>query len=443
MHPRTLPLLACPLFALPAAAAGDPVPSSGAQETCCISLEERIAELEAAAARKGGRKVSLTLTGQINRMILSWDDGRERDAYSVGNKNDQTSISLSGELNVGRAWSAGYDLTLRLEDNLSDAVDQGTGDAGFAFNLWHANVWIAHKTLGRLTVGQASRATDTVPEADLSAAATLSHAGFQDIGGAFALRRADGVLSVLHWGDLIDHFNGDTANVVRYGSPALAGYTLSAAWGEDGIWDLALQGSQKADGVVAAAAIGYATGVEKGLEGEGAPARISHATTVGSFSLLHEATGLNITAAAGERTFEDKVLDNDGNARTPKSARFLFLKGGWIAKLTGLGPTAFYGEWAWFQDHLSAGMDAEAIASLSPEDSICAGAGSACRVAGSVAEVWGVGAVQHIEVAEMQIYLGYRRYSAEVDLAEGDGRPAGAAAFQPFSVIMAGSKVAF
>ena len=42
---------------------------------CCADLEERIAELEATTARKGNRKMSLTITGQVHRMVLWWDDG--------------------------------------------------------------------------------------------------------------------------------------------------------------------------------------------------------------------------------------------------------------------------------------------------------------------------------------------------------------------------------
>ena len=34
---------------------------------CCADLEERIAELEATTARKGNRKVSLTVSGWVGR----------------------------------------------------------------------------------------------------------------------------------------------------------------------------------------------------------------------------------------------------------------------------------------------------------------------------------------------------------------------------------------
>ena len=40
---------------------------------CCADLEERVAELEATTARKGNRKVSLEIYGQVNQGVLWWD----------------------------------------------------------------------------------------------------------------------------------------------------------------------------------------------------------------------------------------------------------------------------------------------------------------------------------------------------------------------------------
>ena len=42
---------------------------------CCADLEERIAELEATTARKGNRKVSLTVSGWVAEQVMWWDDG--------------------------------------------------------------------------------------------------------------------------------------------------------------------------------------------------------------------------------------------------------------------------------------------------------------------------------------------------------------------------------
>ncbi len=42
---------------------------------CCADLEERVAELEATTARKGNRRVSLTITGQVTTAVMAWDAG--------------------------------------------------------------------------------------------------------------------------------------------------------------------------------------------------------------------------------------------------------------------------------------------------------------------------------------------------------------------------------
>jgi hypothetical protein len=57
---------------------------------CCADLEERVAELEATTARKGNRKVSLTVSGWVNEQVLYWNDGTENNVY-VGNNDMERS----------------------------------------------------------------------------------------------------------------------------------------------------------------------------------------------------------------------------------------------------------------------------------------------------------------------------------------------------------------
>ncbi len=87
-------LLAASLITLMAMASARAADLGG---DCCADLEERIAELEATTARKGNRKVSLAVTGYVNKAVLGWDDGFEDNAYVVGNKNDQTNLEFVGE----------------------------------------------------------------------------------------------------------------------------------------------------------------------------------------------------------------------------------------------------------------------------------------------------------------------------------------------------------
>ena len=62
-----------------------PVRAADLGGDCCADLEERVAELEATTVRKGNRKVSVTLYGQVNSAVLWYDNGEESDVYVVDN----------------------------------------------------------------------------------------------------------------------------------------------------------------------------------------------------------------------------------------------------------------------------------------------------------------------------------------------------------------------
>ncbi len=406
---------------------------------CCADLEERVAELEATTARKGNRKVSLTVSGRVHQAVLFWDDGFENNAYVVGNENDQTAFSITGEAEISKDVTAGYELEIQVDDNTSDGVDQTTDDGVDGFTVWKSNWFIESKTLGRLTVGLASRATDGVPESDLSEAADAGYAGIQDIGGGFFLRRGDNALSGVTWGSLIDHFNGDPANVVRYDTPSIMGFVVSASWGEDDIWDVALAYTKEEGDIQVAAAIGYTEVTDT----DGDFADLDNSTVVGSISVLHEPSGLNLTVAAGRREFDQAAVDADGVLRTPEDAKYIYVKPGWIAKLNSLGSTAFYGEYGRFQDFATAGFDDATVGSLSFSGFDCTNLGGACRIAGSEAEVWGLGVVQHIENAAMTVYVGYRNFSADFDLVDNGGGRVSEAGIEDFQTIITGSKIEF
>ena len=68
---------------------------------CCSDLEERVAELEATTVRKGNKKVSVTLYGQLNRAVLWWDDHVESNTYSVDNNYESSRFGLK---RFGQDW---------------------------------------------------------------------------------------------------------------------------------------------------------------------------------------------------------------------------------------------------------------------------------------------------------------------------------------------------
>lgn len=390
---------------------------------CCADLEERIAELEATTARKGNRKVSLTIAGQVNHAVLFWDDGSENNVYVVGNKNDQSNFSFTGEAQISKDLKAGYAITIRLKDTLSDEVDQDQDDGDSGFVIWESYWFLESERFGKLSLGQVSRVSDTAPENDLSETAVAGYAGVQDMGGAFFIRRKNGDLSGVALGDVYSHLNGDTANVVRYDTPAIAGFVFSASYGEDDMWDVGAKYEGSFNGIKLAASIAYTQDTDSnGLDGSGGfPSKI----IVGSAAILHEPSGLNALISAGQRDADDAGY---------KDAKFIYAKLGWIAKLTSLGPTAFYGEYGRFTDFLSnedASPDGFNLGAIDD------------TVTGSTAQVWGLGVVQHIEAAEMQIYIGYRHHDFDFDLVDGGGDRVAAPGLENFQSVVVGSKISF
>lgn len=411
---------------------------------CCADLKERVAELEATTARKGNHKVSLTVSGHLSQALLFWDDGVEQNVYVVGNANDsynQSDFQINGEAEISADWTAGYQFTIRVNNALSADVNQLDDDGGSQLlSLWEAYWYVGNKHWGQLSVGQASRASDGAPEADLSKTRVAAFSGVQSTSGGFFLRRDDGTLTPLFWADLIDFLNGDTANVVRYDTQTFMGFALAATFGEDDIWDVgATYEGERGDFQFEAAAAYTQSTDENGLNGFSAA--IDNSVVVGSFALLHKPSGLNALVAAGQLSFDQKVEAADGMLLKPADAKYIYTKLGWINNWTALGSTAFYGEYSRFKDFVPADLGGDAVASVA-SGGICMTPGS-CRISGSEAEVWGLGIVQWIEPAAMQIYLGYRHFEADVSLVDANGARQAATELKDFQVIKLGSIIAF
>lgn len=378
-------------------------------------LEERVAELEATTARKGNRKVSLTISGHVNQAILIWDDGDESDVYVVGNSNDDLSMfRFEGEAKINSRWTAGYLVEIEVGHDPSSDVSQESDDADEqAFGISDVSMYIEGEGFGRITWGFTGQPSDGAPEVDLSGAGYAGYAAIADVAGGFGFRTTAGMVSPITIGDVFDDLNGDSFNIIRYDTPTFAGFTLSASWGEDDIWDVAVNFEKELGEFEVAAAIAYTENRDN--DDDGNP--LDHDTIAGSFSVLHAPTGLNLTVAAGEREF------NDGSA---PDASFIYVKAGIFQKWNSLGKTAFYGEYGQFDDFFS--TDAPG--------GLCGGGCAA--ITGSEADVWGVGVVQYIDAAAMQLYLAYRHHELDIEADAGT-----VVSFEDFDTVLAGARIEF
>ena len=135
---------------------------------CCADLEERVAELEATTARKGNRRMSLTVSGQVTRSILYWNDGDSSGTYAgLDNHNQSTRFIFSGSAKIRPDLTAGFEFmtewtgggrtsrsTSAARQLTHDGCHRCIAGADGALAVRTANWWLEDKHWGRVTVGR-------------------------------------------------------------------------------------------------------------------------------------------------------------------------------------------------------------------------------------------------------------------------------------------------
>jgi len=377
---------------------------------CCADLEERIAELEATTARKGNRKVSLTIYGQITTAVMFWeaDNGRVEDAqrsesnvYVISPQTSGTRVGFKGGAKINSDWSASYRLELQWQTADADAV-RANNDEGNDLPEFRQAYWgLKSKTYGEVRVGQTDMANSGIAEIDLS--------GTNIADGMSSSQAGDEIIDDFIGGPDLENFEFNRLNVVRYTSPVFAGFVASAAYGEDDIWDVALRYAGEIAGFKLAAGIAYgessdpdntsvagydpsnggAGGSAVQLSGVAQGATFEPTVQVlnGGLSVMHVATGLFATGSAGERTLDQTAYCGAANANrdnTCDGAWFWFGKGGIKQKWLPIGSTALFGMGGEYKDEIN-----------------------------DYTTYWGLGLVQKIDAAAMELYASYRHYDVK------------------------------
>ena len=386
---------------------------------CCADLEERVAELEATTARKGNRSVSLQVYGQVNRALLIWDDGFDSDAYIVDNDTSSTRVGLIGQANMKPGWFTGYRIELEYKDAASNEVSNGN-DEGLAeeIRIRHSYWFIESEKLGRVSVGQQSPATDDITIINLGAQMSDAALHYNNNFG-LRLNMAFGLVTDLTWADFAHSVDALRGDFVRYDSPAIYGFVLSAVAGEDDVWDVALRYQADWNSVRFAAGVGYMDAEE-----------FDFSDVRGSASVMHMPTGLYLSVAGGIRD------DKSGVVGSGDDATFYFAQLGVKRKFLPYGSTTVYGEFGKYQDYtvghiLAAGLMNDP------------GYADWGMVTDSEVGRWGAGIEQSFDRAATVLYAQYHHY--EGDLA---GIPLGATAVEslpvePWEAVVLGARVQF
>jgi hypothetical protein len=410
-------------------------------------LEERIAELEATTARKGTRKVKLEISGFVNEALFAWDDGKERNAYVVTNESAPDRFRFKGDAKITDTWSAGYLLEIGVRGARQDRSNQDAPNSVNALDLRHSAWWLSNKSLGKFWVGQTSDAADGITEVNLAntnhfASASVPQS-WGDGGSGFFIRRSDGVLSTINWGDLVVPGQsgipgeGHRQNLVKYETPVIAGFTGSASWGEDDVWNIALRYVGDAAGFKIAGGIAYTSWSDGALRRGTVLANNDpdlDVTEVGlSASILHTATGLYATGAYGQ--LEDNNKDKLYGFATDDTTDFFFIQAGIEKKFLPIGKTTVFGEY-WQLD----GGTAINASNGGKLDVSSLGAGQ--YIKNSELKVWGLGLNQNLSEV-IDVYVAYRHVEADINTVSSTGVAAGKASVDDFQYVTTGAYIKF
>jgi predicted porin len=447
---------------------------------CCADLEERVAELEATTAKKGNRKVSLTVYGQVNEAVIFWDDGAtERNAYVVSNNASRTRFGFRGDAKITNDVSAGYLLEIGVRYANSTTRNQnadGAGGQGNQLDIRHSAWYLDSKQLGRVWVGKTSTATDGITEINLA----NINSGNADISGwnnGFFLNgrvaNTGGVnigtkKSNLTWGALQSSWDnnigeGDRNNTVRYISPAFAGFTVSSSWSEDDKLDTALRYAGEFNGIRIAAGIGYQvkSDVNNGDGGNGcanaqgnangtANAQISNVNCEAlgmSASVMHVPTGLFVTGAYGEAKDKNRnalytpVLGAAGAATVSDKDKMFSIQAGIEQKWFSLGKSTLWGEYVKSTTGGSIGANGGANSFAAGDAFLNGLAGGPFFITGSEVKTWGIGFNQSIEAAAADFYIHARKFEGSTSVRNAAGVTASGG--NDFKAVMTGMIIRF
>jgi hypothetical protein len=464
---------------------------------CCADLEERVAELEATTARKGNRKMSLTITGQVHRVVLWWDDGHSsKTYYGLDSTNSSSRFSFLGSARVNPSVSMGFEIMIEIEaGGTSSKVNQfdedgkvGTqinGTAAASFNASNSDAyfgdarrvawWIEHKDVGRLTVGRYESA-GVVNTIDLAGIAPAASSSTSLLNGSFFIRGTSGQYFAMTWANIGDPASSQgRTELVRYDSPNYHGFIYSASVGEAGdYWGTMLRYAGEFSGIRIAAGIGYekVRDVNTGAaftpiintSGVAGPANLTIVTPNidswgGAVSLMHVPTGLFVQGhymaadyccAGSNSGYWGQANPPFGTTKAPNHQ--WMIQAGIAKNWFGIGNTALYGEYSKGTDY-GAGNGAGASYAVTTTaasnplaqnvglgfvgQATVPGATAVTNVTSTELTVWGLGITQNVDAAASTLFLGYRHFEADI-ISNG-----GKLATEPMSVVVGGAVVRF
>jgi hypothetical protein len=454
-----------------------PISAADLNGSCCDDLEQRIAELEQTAASKGNRKLSLSISGSINRLVLWWEDGHSSGTYyGLDNGNYTSRFFFSGRAKITPKVTTGFEIQIATRGGSSLSVNQLDEDGKFgAFNpnvntsatgpigipsLNEPNVdpyfadarrvfwWIEHEDLGRLSVGRLD-IPGVWSTIDLTGNVFLVGSGsLALVNGGFYIRGPTGQYYAMVWGNITDPGTAfNRSELVRYDSPTWKGFIYSAAVAEAGnYWGTMLRYFGEHSGFRTVGQLGYERATDVASPGVVDPANVAYTglppNVTGkslALSAMHLPTGLFVQGHFISADFGGDIIGAPSgylgqSTVHKKSAHQLFLQGGISKSWSEYGATSIYGEYVISQDY-GADLTNAAGTTLGRDYLVLANTTGFTAVRGVTStnlRTWGFGIAQDLDPASTPatsfanilgsahttIYVGYRHFDPDIRCAD-------------------------
>jgi len=453
-----------------------PVKAADLGGDCCADLEERVAELEATTVRKGNKKVSITLYGDVNQQVLFWDDGIETNVYVENNSYKTSRFGLKGSAKVGGDWTSGYRLEIENRIARSRDLDQfdddNADDPNGPLFVRHSWIYLANKKYGEARLGLTWSPKDDITKDThvLEQLVDTMHSDFFNNqsfflvsklvpGNSEALTAGQFGGKAIRYIDLARCYSTSSAlfdcstrrNMAVYMTPVWYGFWFNVGYGEDDIWSASARFKKDWDTWKVGAGVAYEQFTDEQVQNGagGVPFqdfRRDLREWAGEASVLHKPSGL---WANFSWTFSEDRDSNTINAGIfdGKSVPDMFawdISGGIQKKWWDLGNTTLWGGYTNSSDGI--GGFVSPLFGANPGRSLRAnsipGIGITTEVTGSEVTKWYLAADQSIDSATLDLYIGYQHITPEIDLID-SARKRVNAPLEDFDLVFTGARIYF
>jgi len=289
-----------------------------------------------------GQKTKLVMSGHVSRVIMHADDGTASSTFFSGPGGGGAGrVRWVASGTLSDSITAGATLEMNTPDFQLDSgadlhtsiIGDGGNDATASTTNWalrHQYVWVNHKTMGKLSLGNTSTSTDGIG---------VNSGRKHGRGIQFINSTGTKSLSLLTVGGVFSDMDGGRSNVLRYDTPTFGGAQARVAAHDNGSWDTSLRYAAKHGAVAVSGKAGYVS--------QGSGTASTNFTAMGSLSLTHD-SGLSIKGGVAKRNFSgnnSKVATASQLGGRDDPHAYSVDLGYSLPKLVSVGATAFVLGW--------------------------------------------------------------------------------------------------